>query len=236
MLDASSVHDHERPDRAVHRRVEGVAEHEPHDDPDEDLAADGRDGDGVHDHGGDERRQCGHGELGEPEQPDAGDLAGEQGAGGHAGQQDLDDPAGLLLHHTGEHQFPVIGGQGDQQQADMIMAAVASPECARQRCQAAGSRPVPGPRPPQLAGSIPAAVARCWTATSWMAAVTTSAVARPACPATPAVGRPRRGRRRPGRGRLLRRPARRLVPVRTVASRASPWSTTAAGSAAGWRG
>ena len=64
---------------------------------------------------GDERGQRGHGELGEAEQADAGDLAGQQVAGGHAGQQHLDDPAGLLLHDAGQDQVPV-GDDGHEQQ------------------------------------------------------------------------------------------------------------------------
>ena len=57
----------------------------------------------------------GHGELGEPEQADAGDLAGQQVAGGHAGQQHLDDPAGLLLHDAGQHEVPVDEDGHEQQ-------------------------------------------------------------------------------------------------------------------------
>ena len=102
----------ERAERAVHHGVEGVAEHEPHDGPGEHGAAGGRDVDGVDDGRRRRARPARSRPIwAEPEQPDAGDLAGQQVAGRHAGEQHLDDPARLLLHHAGQHQVPV-GGDG----------------------------------------------------------------------------------------------------------------------------
>ena len=53
-------------------------------------------------------------DLGQPEQPDAGDLAGEQVAGRHAGEEDLDGPTRLLLDHAAQHHRPV-GADGHEE-------------------------------------------------------------------------------------------------------------------------
>ena len=57
----------------------------------------------------------GDGDLGEAEQPDAGDLAGEQAAGRDAGEEHFDDPARLLLDDAAEH-HGAVGGDGHEEQ------------------------------------------------------------------------------------------------------------------------
>jgi hypothetical protein len=54
--------------------------------------------------------------LAEAEQPDAGDLAGEEAAGGNASKEDLDDAAGLLLDDAAEHERAVGRDRHEQQQ------------------------------------------------------------------------------------------------------------------------
>ena len=61
----------ERPERPEHRRVEGIAEHEPHDGPRDDAAAHRGDVDGVDERRGDERDPGRRGDLSQPEQADA---------------------------------------------------------------------------------------------------------------------------------------------------------------------
>ena len=104
----------ERPEGAEYRGVEGVAEDEPHDGPGDDAAAHRGDVEGVGErrgHEGDDRRR---GDLDEPEQADAGDLAGEQVAGGHAGEEDLDGAARLLLDDAAED-HGAVGADGEEQ-------------------------------------------------------------------------------------------------------------------------
>jgi hypothetical protein len=46
---------------------------------------------------------AGEQQLQQPEQPDSGELAGEQGPRWDRGEQHLDHPRRLLLHHPGGH-------------------------------------------------------------------------------------------------------------------------------------
>ena len=62
-----------------------------------------------------ERGTRGSGDLSEAEEPDTGDLAGEQTAGGDARQEHFDDPTRLLLDDAAEHHGP-IGGDGHEEQ------------------------------------------------------------------------------------------------------------------------
>ena len=95
--------------------VEGVAEYEPYDDPREDRPADCGNIGGVGHAHGDERDQSGEADLREPEEPDAGDLAGEQAACRHASEEDFDDTARLLFHDPGEH-HGAVGRDAHEQQ------------------------------------------------------------------------------------------------------------------------
>ena len=61
-----------------------------------------------------DRDERGGGDLGEAEQTDAGDLAGQEVAGGHAGEEHLDGAAGLLLHDAAEDHRPV-GADGAEE-------------------------------------------------------------------------------------------------------------------------
>ena len=106
----------ERAEGAEHGGVERVAQQEPDHRPGDDAAPDGGNVDGV-DHGAnrarDERRG---GYLSEAEQTDAGDLAGQEVAGRHAGEEYLDGAAGLLLHHAAENHCPVRADGAEENQ------------------------------------------------------------------------------------------------------------------------
>jgi hypothetical protein len=104
-----------------------------------------------------------------PEQPDADDLAGQQGAGRDAGQQHLDDPAGL----SSSTPFSTIAPKTVMQKNStgvMSMTAVSSP----------GLRPATAPSSALVTGTgassaamaaalMLAAAARSRTVASWMA-------------------------------------------------------------------
>ncbi len=68
----------ERAECAVHHRVEGVTEHEPHDDPGDHRGSGGRNVDGIDQADGGECDQGGQDDLRQAEQSDARDLAGQQ--------------------------------------------------------------------------------------------------------------------------------------------------------------
>ena len=63
---------------------------------------------------GTERDDRRGGDLGEPEHADAGDLAGEQVAGRHAGEEDLDGAARLLLDDAAED-HGAVGADREEQ-------------------------------------------------------------------------------------------------------------------------
>ena len=91
---------HERPRTGERARVERVAEHEPgererggHEDVAVDVERPERRRQPQADDGDEQ-------ELGEPEQPEADHLAGEQLARAHGREQDLHDARALLLHHA----------------------------------------------------------------------------------------------------------------------------------------
>ena len=104
----------ERTESSEHRCVEGVAEQEPHDRPGDHAASHGWDVERSRPCAGDQRDRGGCRDLGEPEEPDAGDLAGQQVAGWHAGEEDLDGPARLLLDDAAEHHGAVGADRAEQ--------------------------------------------------------------------------------------------------------------------------
>ena len=105
----------ERSEGAEHGGVERITEDEPHDSPCEHATSDGGQVDAADGRGRDERSEGGDRNLAKTEQADPGDLPGEEASCRYAGQEHLDDTAGLLFDHSVEHHRAVRRDGHEQQ-------------------------------------------------------------------------------------------------------------------------